>query len=98
DILLTGRDVEADELLRIGWLDRLVDHRELDGEGDRLAARIAAMPAASVAAVKRVVEATLTSVATVLTAESAELAALMDAGAQQAPMRAFLRAGGQTRE
>jgi enoyl-CoA hydratase/carnithine racemase len=101
DILLTGRDVEAAELLRLGWLDRLFDSdidSGLDSEGDRLAARIAAMPAASIAAVKRVVDATLAPLESVLTAESAELAALMDAGAHQAPMTAFLQAGGQTRD
>jgi enoyl-CoA hydratase/carnithine racemase len=98
EILLTGRDIAAPELMQLGWLDRLVGRGELDGEGDRLARRIAAMPGASIAAVKRVVDATLTPFDTPLTAESAELAALMSAGAQQVPMAAFLRAGGQTRD
>ena len=57
DILLTGRDVAADELLAIGWLDRLVPSSDLEHTGHAVARRIAAMPADAVAAVKRVVDA-----------------------------------------
>ncbi len=98
DILLTGRDVLADEALAIGWLDRLVPPENLDAEGLRLARRIAAMPAASVAAVKRVVDHSLTGAEGSLVAESDALAELLAAGSHRAPMTAFLKAGGQTRD
>ena len=49
DILLTGRDVAADELLAIGWLDRLVPSTDLEHTGHAVARRIAAMPADAVA-------------------------------------------------
>lgn len=87
EIILTGRDVGADELVAIGWL------QGIDVDVDALARRIDAMPAASIAAVKRVLDADdpwLT--------ESTELARLMASGAHVEPMRRFLAAGGQTRE
>jgi enoyl-CoA hydratase/carnithine racemase len=97
EILLTGRDVDADEALTLGWLDLLVTGEPVEAYALRLAERIAAMPSASIAAIKRVVDATLAAPTPALTEESAELAALMAAGAQKAPMQAFLDAGGQTR-
>jgi enoyl-CoA hydratase/carnithine racemase len=97
DILLTGRDVNADEALAIGWLERLVPSAELEVVGRRLAERIAAMPAASVAAIKRVVDISLSSLDPALIAESDALSERMAAGDHQGPMRAFLAAGGQTR-
>ena len=57
DILLTGRDVEAQELYDIGWLDRLVSSAELEAVGLSVARRIAAMPTEAVTAIKRVVDA-----------------------------------------
>lgn len=98
DIILTGRDVLADEALAIGWLDRLVPTPVLAAEGWRLASRIAAMPAASIAAVKRVVDSSLSSPEVALVAESDALGELLASGAQRAPMEAFLAAGGQTRD
>ena len=98
EILLTGRDVDASEALALGWLDVLVEGEPVDVYAARLATRIAAMPAASIAAVKRVVDATLAAPEPALTEESAELAVLMATGAQRTPMQAFLDAGGQTRE
>lgn len=98
DILLSGRDVGAQEALDIGWLDWLVPRPDLDAAGAQLAGRIAAMPAGSIAAVKRVVDISLSSLHQALVAESDALAALLSQGAHQAPMRAFLAAGGQTRE
>lgn len=98
DIILTGRDVLADEALAIGWLDRLVPTPDLAAEGWRLASRIAAMPAASIAAVKRVVDSSLSSAEAALVAESDALGELLASGAQRAPMEAFLAAGGQTRD
>ena len=98
DLLLTGRDLRADEALAWGWLDRLVPSGRLLDEALALARRIAQMPAASIAAVKRAVDASLGDLGPALAVESAELAGLMAAGAHVAPMRRFLAAGGQTRE
>ena len=98
DILLSGRDVDAQEALAIGWLDRLVPAADLEAEGQKLAERVAAMPAGSIAAVKRVVDISLSSLQAALVAESDAFAELTSNGYHQAPMRAFLAAGGQTRE
>jgi enoyl-CoA hydratase/carnithine racemase len=97
-ILPGCRDVAAQEALEIGWLDWLVPAADLVTSGTALAQRIAAMPGASIAAVKRVVDSSLSSLETALVAESDALAGLLSEGHQQAPMRAFLEAGGQTRE
>src|SRR6478672_4085258 len=59
EVILSGRDVGADEALRIGWLDAVHPRAELVDVVRTLAARIAAMPPASVAAVKRVVDRSL---------------------------------------
>ena len=98
DLLLTCRDVEADEALALGWLQRLVPTGRLDEEATALARSIARMPAASIAAVKQVVDTTLGDPSAALGAESAALHELMLAGGHVEPMRRFLAAGGQTRE
>ena len=98
DVILTGRDLDADEALAAGWLDRLVARDQLDAEVDALARRVAAMPAAGVAAVKQVVDASLTQGSEAFVAESDALGALMASGAHVEPMRRFLAAGGQTRD
>jgi len=98
EILLTGRDVGASEALRLGWLHRMAPSSRMEEEAMALARRIARMPAASIAAVKRVVDASLAGMADALTAESDALARLMAAGAHHDPMRRFLDAGGQTRD
>ncbi len=99
EVLLTGRDLDAEEALAIGWLDEVVPVDELDARVDALAARVGAMPPASVAAVKRVVDRSLRAGVgdEALTLESDELGRLMAAGAHVGPMRRFLAAGGQTR-
>lgn len=93
EIILSGRDVGAEELLAIGWLDRLVPSLGIELAGLDLARRIASMPPEAVAAVKRVVDAPDPAVA-----ESDELARLMAAGGHRERMARFLAAGGQTRE
>lgn len=98
DILLTGRDVGAAELLTLGWLYSAGPPDRIEGELTAFAERIAKMPAASVAAVKRVLNASLVGMETALVAESDELGRLLAAGGHRAPMRRFLDAGGQTRE
>ena len=95
DILLTGRDVAADELHAIGWLDRLVPSGELEATGLAAARRIAAMPPDAVAAVKRVVDAPADDA---LRIESDAVARLLATGSHRDRMTRFLAAGGQNRE
>ena len=59
ELILTGRDLDADEALRLGWLQRLVSRDDLGAAVDELARRVAAMPRDGIAAVKRVVDASL---------------------------------------
>lgn len=98
DVILTGRDVGAEEALRIGWLDAVVPHAELAVAARGVARRIASMPPGSVAAVKRVVDRSLESFDRALVDETNAFAELTAAGAHTARMQRFLAAGGQTRE
>ena len=98
DILLSGRDVGAAELLALGWLHAAGPLAHMEQELTALAGRIARMPAASVAAVKRVLNASLAGLDAALVTESEELGRLLASGGHQAPMRRFLDAGGQTRQ
>lgn len=98
EVILTGRDVQADEALALGWLDLVIDHTGAVAAAMQIAARVAAMPRAGVAAVKRVVDTSLRDgIGAGLLAESQALAELMAAGAHAEPMRRYLAAGGQTR-
>jgi enoyl-CoA hydratase/carnithine racemase len=97
DILLSGRDVGAAELLALGWLHAVGPPDRIEGELTVFAGRLATMPSASVAAVKRVLNASLAGLDAALVTESDELGRLLAAGGHQAPMRRFLEAGGQTR-
>lgn len=98
EVILSGRDVEADEALAIGWLDTVVDATGAVAHATAIARRVAAMPPAGVAAVKQVVATSLDAgVAAGLVAETNALGALMSAGAHVEPMRRYLDAGGQTR-
>jgi enoyl-CoA hydratase/carnithine racemase len=97
ELLLTGRDIQADEALTMGWLNALIPSDQLLETALGLAQRIGAMPTASIAAVKRVVNASLTGRPDSLTVESDELGRLLAEGSHQEPMRRFLAAGGQTR-
>jgi enoyl-CoA hydratase/carnithine racemase len=99
EVILTGRDVGADEALALGWLDGVVPSPSLLEHVDGVARRIAAMPRAAVAAVKQVVDVTLGgTLRDGLVAESAALARLMASGVHREPMARFLAAGGQTRD
>lgn len=97
EVLLTARDIQAAEALSLGWLQGIVEQAELPGLVRSLARRIAAMPRASVVAVKQVVNLALSDPDAALLAESRAVDALMAAGAHTGPMAAFLAAGGQTR-
>jgi len=98
ELLLTGRDVEADEALALGWLVAIHDPADVDAAALDLARSIVRMPPASIAAVKRVVDVALGDTTNALVAESNALTALMAAGNHVEPMRHFLAAGGQTRD
>ena len=98
EVILSGRDVEAEEAVRIGWLDGLHPSAELGAVVRALAARIASMPPASVAAVKRVVDRSLESFDEALVAETDAFGALTAGGLHIVRMERFLEAGGQTRE
>jgi enoyl-CoA hydratase/carnithine racemase len=98
DVILSGRDVGAEEALAIGWLDAVHPRAELAAVVRALAMRIAALPPASVAAVKRVVDRSLVSFDDGLVAETDAFGALTAAGLHLARMQRFLDAGGQTRE
>jgi enoyl-CoA hydratase/carnithine racemase len=97
EIILTARDVTADEALAIGWLDAVHPADVLTEEVMRVARRIAAMPAASIAAVKSVVDVSLAPIDESLLVESNRFFSLTASGAQVEPMGRFLAAGGQTR-
>lgn len=98
EVILSGRDVQADEALAIGWLDAVVDPTGAVAHATAIALRVASMPAAGVAAVKQVVATSLAGgVAAGLVAETNALGALMAAGAHVEPMRRYLAAGGQSR-
>jgi enoyl-CoA hydratase/carnithine racemase len=98
EVILTGRDVAADEAAAIGWLDAVFPADDLENRVMQLARRIAAMPPDSVAAVKRVVAVSLGSLEAALSEETKALGELRAGGAHMEPMRRFLEAGGQTRE
>lgn len=95
DVLLTSRDVAADELYAMGWLDRLVPSAELEEIGMAAAQRIAAMPSDAIAATKRVVDAPPDQA---LVVEGVEVGHLLATGVHRERMQRFLDAGGQTRE
>ena len=67
-------------------------------EARSLAHHVAAMPAASIAAVKRVVDTTSSSFEQALVDETDAFGALTAAGEHVAPMQRFLQSGGQTRD
>jgi len=98
ELLLTGRDIDADEALRLGWLLAIHEPDRVDAAALDLARSLARMARASITAVKRVVDLALAAPADALVAESNALATLMTAGDHVEPMRRFLAAGGQTRE
>jgi enoyl-CoA hydratase/carnithine racemase len=98
ELLLTGRDVDAEEALQLGWLLAIHDPQHVDAAALELARRIARMSRESISAVKQVVDLARSPTADALVAESNALATLMTAGAHIDPMQRFLAAGGQTRE
>lgn len=98
EVILTGRDVHAEEALALGWVDAVLPADELDARVDAIARRVARMSQASIGAVKRVVDASLGALDDALVLESNELLRLTGAGGHVARMQCFLELGGQTRE
>lgn len=98
DVLLTCRDVGAEQALAMGWLDRLVPSDRVLVEAGRVARRIGAMLAESIAAVKAVVDTSLGGIADALVAESTMLTRLTAEGGYRARTERFLAAGGQARD
>jgi len=98
DVLLTCRDVGAEEALAMGWLDRLVPSDRVLVEAGLVARRIGAMLAESIAAVKAVVDTSLGGMADALVAESTMLTRLYEEGGHRSRVERFLAAGGQERD
>jgi len=97
EVILSGRDVGAEEARAIGWIDEVVPSDRLDARVVELATRLSSAPPESIVAVKRVLDASLAGLDAALTAESAEFTRLTDSGHHREPMTRFLAAGGQTR-
>jgi enoyl-CoA hydratase/carnithine racemase len=53
-VMLAGEDLDAEEMLRVGFLDRLVSPEELDAATDELASRLASFAPLAVQAMKRI--------------------------------------------
>ena len=98
ELILSCRDVTADELLAMEWLQALVPTSGLDAAVSAYVKQFSSLERRSVSAVKRVIDAAINEDPAALTLESAELNAAMVAGAHVQPMQRFLAAGGQTRE
>ena len=99
ELILTARDVGAPEAVELGWLNGVLPDRDaLDRHVAAIATRIAAMPPAAIAEVKRVVDVSLGDVVPALTAETEAYARLTAHGDHRPHMQRFLDAGGQTRE
>ena len=96
EIILTGRDIPAEEACAIGWVDAVVPSEDLSAYADAIAQRIASMPPESIAAVKRVVDTSLGSITPALTAETDALGQLIAGGGHRVPMERFLAAVART--
>lgn len=97
ELILSGRDIVADEALAMGWLQAIVPIGDLDDAVAQYVRRFAHLDRRSVVAVKGVVDVALDHDPDAFVTESMALDAAMVAGAHLEPMRRFLAAGGQTR-
>ena len=97
EVILSGRDVGAEEAVAHRLARRGASRdRSSPAPCRALATRIAAMPPASVAAVKQVVDRSLASFDDGLVAETDAFGALTAGGLHIVRMQRFLDAGGQT--
>ena len=99
DVILTCREIGADEALSVGWLDRLVPSGRVLAEARAISSRIASMPGEVLAAVKDVVGTSLAEAGLdqALVVETAALMRLVAGGGHRSRMERFLAAGGQAR-
>jgi enoyl-CoA hydratase/carnithine racemase len=98
EIILTGDDYTAEEAAALGWVNRVVPDDELEPYVRRTALRIASMPASSIAAAKKAVDAAWPDPTPGFATEGTLFHdALLD---DEAPrrMQRFLDLGGQTRD
>ncbi len=98
EIILTGDDYSAEEAAALGWVNRVLDDAELEPFVRRIAGRIAAMPAESIGAAKRAVDAAWPDPAPGFAAEGTLFHETLLGGEAPRRMQRFLDLGGQTRE
>ena len=94
EMCITGRQVRADEALRIGLADEVVEHEQLRERVMELAAAVAAGPTTAQAITKRVIDEGLAVGLTAgLAAEQAAFAEGFATGGSQIGVRSFLESG-----
>lgn len=98
ETILGAADVDAETAERWGYLNRALAPEDLDAFVDALARRIASFPPAAVAAAKAAVDAGLLDPTTGLLEEADRFNRSVADPEARARMRAFLAAGGQTRD
>jgi len=97
EIIIGCRDVTGEEAAAVGYVNRAVDDDQLKPFVRDLATRIAAMPAAALAAAKRAVDAVGDDRDAGFAVEADEFRSTLNDDAR-GRMQRFLDAGGQTRE
>ena len=98
EILLGGQDIDAGTAAQWGYVNRALPPDELRPFVDALAVRIASFPAGLIAAFKAVVDAGLPDPVAALNLEDQAFRRSLGSGEARRRMRAFLDAGGQTRD
>ena len=94
EMCITGRQVRADEALRIGLADEVVEHEQLRERVMELAAAVAAGPTTAQAITKRVIDEGLAVGLTAgLAAEQAAFAEVFATEDSQIGVRSFLESG-----
>jgi len=92
-LLLAGEEIEADEMLAVGFLQRLVPRERLEAETSALALRLASLAPLAVQAMKRIVRQAAHGAV-----DEAEARRLMDACAASADLREGLAARRERRD
>lgn len=94
DLILTGRQVDAEEALRIGLVDRVVPHEELHDRAFELAAELARGPVVAHALAKQAIDQGLAGdLATGLSLEQGLFAAVADTEDAAIGVASFLEHG-----
>lgn len=97
EILLGGQDIDADTAAQWGYVNRAMPPDELRPFVDALALRIASFPVELIAAFKSLVDAGLPNPVAMLNLEDQAFRRSLSSDEGRRRMRAFLEAGGQTR-